>query len=84
MEIGESRLGYPSRRAVEWAMKFVAGYFTRQHVVWKDVTKSKPSAKIPGGGIKLSAADGLGRSLEVQNKPGATYITLHWVSKIKL
>jgi len=39
---------------------------------------NKPYAKIVGGRIRLSAADGLGHSL------ARSGITLHWVSEIGL
>ena len=44
----------------------VGGFFTHWHPMWKDVTKSKSYAKTSGGKVKLSKADGLGRSLATQ------------------
>ena len=40
-------------------------------VCWGILHSSAPFAKIPGGRIRLSAAYGLGHSLEAQNKPKA-------------
>ena len=69
---GESKLGYPLKQNVRWMMQFVWGYFTRLlRTVCRNVIKSKPYAKTPGGRIRLSAVDELGHSLEAQMKPGA-------------
>ena len=65
------QIGLPFKVSCGWVMQFVGGYFTRQHTVWKYVIKIKPYAKIAGGRIRPKTADGLGHSLQAQNKPEA-------------